>query len=334
MDNIYIINLDKDTDRLKKTIKQCEKIKSINQPIRISGIYGKHLSKRELNNFVSPLYSKIGSSSAIGCSLSHIKAWKSMLKNNDDTALFLEDDVTINNNFMEYFSKIYPSIPKDYYIIYLGCTVGCSINKKYDIDYPISKILLGSNKYSKKVIKINDNVYTPSLPLALHGYILSKKGAEYLIKCIEKDKINSHIDAQIIKYIYDVPSYAIDPELIKQEDVDINTSNNINNQYPYIINNLLNFKDSHSIPFNYKLSIGHYEIFGQSINTYTYIIFIIGIIFYKTPYKNILSVFILFHIIELYMSKYPINIFIKNSLSSLLTFSISYTITNLVFLNL
>lgn len=274
INNTYIINLDKDKERLKNTLIEYKKISDI-PPIRIDGVLGKNATTDQLNKYVNPLYSKYGLKSAIGCALSHVKTWETIIKNNDNSALILEDDVEISNDFKTKIKNI--NIPEDYFIIYLGCTIGCDIEKKYEIENPIAKLFIGKG-YVKKVKKINDNVFIPSMPIALHGYILSKKGAQYLLDNIKKDKIYNHIDAQILKYIYNVPSYSVSPQLIYQKDTSLNNSNNITHPYPIIFNKFLNQTDKYGIPLNYKMNIGVYQVNGYIINCMTFLMLAIGIL--------------------------------------------------------
>lgn len=318
IDNIYIINLDKDKLRLNKTINQCKKTGI--KPTRISGIYGANLLDNDMLSDVDYIYSKIGSKSSIGCAMSHIKAWKTLIKNGNSSALILEDDIIIDDNFISIFNKL--KIPEDYYIIYLGCTQGCDINKEYTFEHPLVKFFLNG----KKVIKINENVYIPSIPLALHGYILSNKGAKYLIDCLKKNKINGHIDAQIIKYIKDVPSYAIQPQLIKQEEIDLNTSNNIGIKYPYLLNKYLSrYKDKWGVPFDYKLNINLYNISGYNVNGYTLITIIVGIILAlsKIDIKYITGIYVLFNIYE-YIKTTDKSSLIKNIIGTYIVLLASY----------
>lgn len=329
IDNIYIINLDKDNERYNESLIQAKKI-SFKQPIRISGIYGKNLTDKEFLELpVDKLYSKIGLKSAIGCALSHVKAWQTMIDNNDESAIFLEDDVLIDDNFIDLFNSM--KIPNDYYIIYLGSLIGSDIEKKYSLEFPLARLYLGKG-YTKKVKKINDNVYVPALPLGLHGYILSNIGAKYLLDNIKKDKIYNHIDAQIIKYLYNVPSYAINPQLIHQQNVTLENSNNINYPYPIIINRNLNQKDKHGIPLNYKLNIGVYEYNGYIFNIITLYFIIFGIILalLKFDIKTIFISFLLFSVLEFSIgySYYIKNnkIFLKYSLISFILILMSYLI--------
>lgn len=329
--NTYIINLDKDKERLDNSLLECKKA-GINNPTRISGVYGKDLTESEITDNVEYVYSKIGLSSAIGCAMSHIKAWKKMIENGDDSALFLEDDVVFSTDFKERIKTL--KVPEGFGIIYLGCNIGCDVNKKYSIEYPIAKIFVGKNRYTKKVVKINDNVYIPSIPLAMHAYILSRKCALYLLECIKKDKIQKHIDAQLIKYIKNVPSYSITPQLVHQSNIDINTSNNISSHYPVIINKYLSSKDKQGTPLNYKLTIGQYEILGYIVNAISGLVVIVGIILglLNVKYNHILVGFLTFSLIELLeqiknKKKFSPKDFIINTLVTFVVIIITFSIT-------
>lgn len=333
IDNTYIINLDKDKERLAQTLLECDKA-GINNPIKIQGIYGKDLDKDELDKNVEYIYSKIGLRSAIGCAMSHIKAWKTMIKNNDKCALFLEDDVIFSDDFKERIKNI--KIPNDYNIIYLGCTTGCDINKKYSLEYPLAKLFLAKGKYSKKVLKINEDIFVPALPLAMHGYLLSRETALYLLNCIEKDKIKHHIDAQILEYIYPINSYSVTPQLVNQRDVNIGTSNNIISTYPVILNKFLTLKDDQGIPLNYKMTIGHYDIYGYIVNSVTGIAILIGIILglSNIGIKTVSIGFCMFTLLEIievlkYTYKIPRQV-IVNSFVTYAILILSYTVTSSV----
>lgn len=270
IDNVYIINLDKDTERLQSTLQECKKITN-KYPIRIPGVYGKELPQEIINDNTTYFYSKFGIRSAIGCAISHINVWNKIIENGDNFALILEDDVMVDNDFSSKFRNIH--IPDDFYIVYLGCTIGCDINKNYSLEYPLAKLFIGN---PKKVVKINDNVFIPSLPLALHGYLLSQKGAQFLVNKLKEDKIYSHIDAQILNY--NIPRYAVTPQLIYQKNIDIETSNNTDNvNYPILLNKALNYKDSSGVPLDYKMNIGMYQFYNYTLNGFTILFFIIGI---------------------------------------------------------
>ena len=78
------------------------KAKKTGLPIfRISGIDGKYLTSEDLNKFVDKrfiIYNfpvTIGKG-AVGCSLSHIKAWKTFLESPFQYALIMEDDINFD----------------------------------------------------------------------------------------------------------------------------------------------------------------------------------------------------------------------------------------------
>lgn len=268
IDNVYVINLKKDTKRLKDVLKECKKLNK--KPIRIDAVYGKDLSTDEIilnTDWVCPQLS------AVGCGMSHIKAWEKMIRNGDSSSLFLEDDVVIDDDIVGKLQST--DIPDDYYIIYLGSIIGSDPNKDNDIDYPLLKLYTGG--YAKKTVLINEGVYIPALPVALHGYILSRKGVEFLLENIKKDKIKQHIDTQILKYIYKVPSYAVYPQLIQQKDMSVEFSNNTV-QFPMSLNKILSLlRDKNNVPTSYKLTVGLHDIKGYTVNAYTFLFIILGL---------------------------------------------------------
>lgn len=113
--DIYVINLDKDIERLNK-------IKQLLNPYtfkRIKAIYGKNIDLKKVDNltfFARTFLPK----SAIGIYLSHIKTWKAILNSNKDMALVLEDDAKpVTPDFMKEIYKIIKETPKNWDIIKL-----------------------------------------------------------------------------------------------------------------------------------------------------------------------------------------------------------------------
>jgi len=319
IDNIYVINLEKDKTRLSNCIKECKKIGI--KPSRINGIYGKKNIPKDMLKYVSAFNLRILAEGLVGCGLSHIKTWETIVANGDSSALILEDDATIDDNFLDLYNTIYPTIPKDYFLVYLGCYVGCSASKKYSVDYTLMNLI---NVYTKKVKRINNYIYTPAMPLALHGYMLSNKGARYLLSCFEKDQLNKHVDFQMLKYIKNIPVYAVEPQLIRQRDMDISTSNNIKIKYPVILNTLADIKTSDDdVPLNYKLSVPHYDILGIQINLYTSIAFVSGIIYglFSSNIALFTKFFIVFNLFEAeFVTKQTFTFFVKHAVFMYLLF--------------
>lgn len=178
-----VINLDKDKERLENINRLLNQYNI--QYERFPAIYGKDLSKDEIEKYSRILCQKLTCNyGIIGCALSHINIWKKLIKDNDAKYyLVLEDDVKKIDieNLNQLIQKL-DTINFD--IISFYCTFLClSLNNK-------NKIKINENLYLQK------NIY----PLTTTGYIISKQGAEKIIKLINKNKIFTHIDNQLALY--------------------------------------------------------------------------------------------------------------------------------------
>lgn len=167
--NIWIINLDKDKDRLIKFKKNLEINNNNNiNLIRHSAILGKNVNKNDTlyKKFISPDFKAVFNKDAtIGCALSHVLLYNKLYnqyKNNTSNEYFIicEDDAVISKNFSQKLNIIFKELPKDWDFVYLGGNV--SIGKKY-----------------------SKNLIIPDLSKSNYGffgYMLSKKGLEKTVK--------------------------------------------------------------------------------------------------------------------------------------------------------
>jgi len=206
IDHTYIINLDKDTDRLVKVKKYLEDA-NITNYTKISGINGSELNINLLendniiqlnkNSFFN--HNRDGRDSlkgSIGCALSHIKIWRRLLyESNMNNILILEDDVIIPTDFWDQFNKYTKDIPNNWDIIFCG----------------------GMRIYGKKV---NENIikgisYNRWFNCGLFGYVINKKSAKKLIELC--DPVSTYIDIQMnAEYGKSINAYYIYPYIIKQ----------------------------------------------------------------------------------------------------------------------
>jgi glycosyl transferase family 25 len=93
----YIINLDRSAERLKTISPYIEGLDIPHH--RVSAVDGKLLSEDEIAKLVDlktykNFMGKPPSKGTVGCSLSHIKAWKEFLHSKNEFAIFFEDDVS------------------------------------------------------------------------------------------------------------------------------------------------------------------------------------------------------------------------------------------------
>ena len=129
--NSYILNLDKDKDRLEKSYKHC-KIAGL-QPKRIAGILGKDLGSKDhiINKgILDPNYIKphdVGDSNNwIACFMGIGKMLSEIAKLNDDEyGLIMEDDIFFVKDFDKKLKILIEKIGNNWDIIHLGLSDYC-----------------------------------------------------------------------------------------------------------------------------------------------------------------------------------------------------------------
>ena len=254
VDNVYLINMDKDIDRLKKVTKECDKVNIKFE--RFPGIKVLDLSQNILDKYVPEEIQKYGSDGMIGCGLSHLFIWQDAIKKNYKNILVLEDDVKFTYDFNKYLTNIMKELPDDYDILYLGY-VETLCRKPTDSSF--------------------NYIHKPIFPLGTHAMIISNKGLNKLLKIITK--IDDHIDQLIAHNIHKLNIYASKKKITNQLWFDSNNSDISNNQFPKIINYYFNdINDCNDIPLSYKYNFQLYKYKDLKISIMTYSIFNFGIL--------------------------------------------------------
>lgn len=166
----YVISLDQAREKFNTVSRDFQEVGV--QVKRFPAVYGKSLTKEELQSLVHPyaLYTlqqgrrisaEISTIGAIGCSLSHIRLWEQFLNSGEDAIHVLEDDAIISVP-TEKINAFIKSIPEDWDVIYLGFSKSIT-DQRRDI------------KVSEGVYKIDSNV------ALTHSYIINQRGAEKLL---------------------------------------------------------------------------------------------------------------------------------------------------------
>lgn len=106
---IFLINLDKSTEKMEFMKKQLTRLK-LNYE-RISAVCGADLSAADIDAVYSSILNKTRyhrnlTVGEIGCYMSHRHAWKRICDNNIEFAIVLEDDVNIEKNFVSIFEHV------------------------------------------------------------------------------------------------------------------------------------------------------------------------------------------------------------------------------------
>jgi GR25 family glycosyltransferase involved in LPS biosynthesis len=254
VDNIYLINMNKDTDRLEKVTKECNKVGIKFE--RFPGIKVSDVSQNILDKYIPEEIQKYGADGMIGCGLSHLFVWQDAIKKNYKNILVLEDDVYFTDDFNEYLKNVMEEVPDDYDILYLGYSeLFCQKLKDLSFNY-ISK---------------------PIFPLALHAYIVSNKGLKKLVNLITK--LDDHIDQIVAKKIKQLDAYISQKKVANQIWLDSNNSNLKTKTFPKIINYYLDkVNDCNDTPITYLFNLQLYKYKDYKIIKMTYLIFNLGVL--------------------------------------------------------
>lgn len=181
---IYVIGLPWAIQRRRRIAKQLDAI-GVNYQM-VDAVDGNFISSYErLRNkmhLVSKFKSRLLTAGEQGATLSHHKVYEMMLQNNDEYALILEDDATINEDIKALLNNI-NKLPMQWNICYLGYfydTLGEPLFKS--THYPID--LWGSKKIScisagKKNYKMGKLIVRPR---GAFGYLVTQKAARLLLQ--------------------------------------------------------------------------------------------------------------------------------------------------------
>jgi GR25 family glycosyltransferase involved in LPS biosynthesis len=134
----------------------------------------------------------------ISLNYKHIKAYEDIVKNNLDTALILEDDVILEDNFSEKFNKQLEMTPPDWDVIFIGS--GCNLK------IPSEQIKKGTTAYLKEhpASKCSDS------------YIIKKSSAEKFLNNIIPFTFPTDFELNYQMLIHNMKVYWWEPSITKQ----------------------------------------------------------------------------------------------------------------------
>lgn len=217
LDNIFVINLDRSTERLKNITKNFQE-HGINFE-RYGATEGIKLSYNEIENEASLLCrTLICNYGMVGCAISHKNLWKRLVSDpNADYYIIMEDDAIIDNDFkniIQEIDSIKDKLNIDILSLYCGPFKNVQCNHITQVYTLSNGIIIGK----------------PIFPLSLIGYIISKQGAKKLLSSIIK--INAGIDTEMaLKNMFDdLNYYSLSKNIIKHNwdmlsEIEVNHDN-------------------------------------------------------------------------------------------------------------
>ena len=278
VDRVYVINLDKDTERMKSIDRQF-KAAGI-QYTRISAIEG---SKVKHTNKLTEYCLQYCTDGMKGCALSHRLIWDDMVSAGYSKVAVFEDDAIISETFQDELKVAWSQLPKDFDICYTGCSFQCGDS------HPTPKIInaLSGNtpeRYDKNIMSVAGSFGT-------HGYIISKKCATLF----QNLTINGHIDSEIGAWIkkFNLKAYSIDPLIVKTAVPEYGTGTNLSESFPPMLNYLLfNIPISDTYTLDWGLSENFMKLGPYNINALLIICTIITLLI-PLQYAYILAIWLL-----------------------------------------
>jgi GR25 family glycosyltransferase involved in LPS biosynthesis len=202
--HIFYINLDRRPDRNTNVQGIMEKYNL--KAIRISAIDGNEL---DLDKLTNDLVTKQGitdakdkmqrvyiplTKGAIGCALSHREVWRTIINNDIQNALVLEDDIIFDKKFHQKLEKLKNKWPRGYDIIYLGYHQATNRYIMDNITHGVTP-----NKYFTSSRKV----------FGTFGYIVSNEGARKLLGIFP---ITYQFDGEILNREHNIKAYLVRPD--------------------------------------------------------------------------------------------------------------------------
>lgn len=263
IDNIYVINMDKSTDRLEHMTSQ---IPIIGKPFkRIQAVEGSKLSSKEIKSVSDLTCSLFCTYSMIGIFLSHKKAWETMIENNDSYAMIMEDDCSVVDSFQNDLKKCIDelsTVDPSWDFLYLGCFGACDTDKSnYSVASYAQKIFLPN--INKK--PSNTYSFVPEAPVGFHCYVISQKCAKILLN--KMNKVNYHVDVAFLEHANGFNVYASSKNLAFQYASAENSTQTVS--FPIILNKIFDrVKCNKQISYSYYMSAPIFGIYKYNVNAY------------------------------------------------------------------
>lgn len=237
-DKVYVINLDKDVERLKKIDTSLRDV-GIDYE-RFPAVLGSHVSTHPS---LTPLCCMFCTDGIKGCALSHHSIWEEAIRNGYQTVLILEDDAIIPKDINERLRDAKTKIPSDWEVIYVGCRFFCND------EHPVSKV--GNRLLNSVPEEIDGDVKKVKGSAGSHAILFK---TSFLKKIVDKP-IHTHIDVQLQMWIRELnaKAYGLYPEIVSVNDA--GEGSNLSEKYPPLLNSALNqIEFGDNIPLGWALS--------------------------------------------------------------------------------
>ena len=205
-ENIFVINLQRRTDRWNHASKQFLKNGfSLSQVRRWTALDAARLCQKDslcFEDILTPrafsefrLKSKTSheqlSVGAVGCFLSHVQVWEEMVREKIPAAVIFEDDLQFVKKFKARFDQTWPSVPRDWDLVFLG------------------------SWHRQKPIKISRHVVRAKNIFLTHAYIINGRAAGQLLK--KAFPLEVQLDSYLSSHFDRLNAFCLKPSLVTQK---------------------------------------------------------------------------------------------------------------------
>lgn len=170
---VFVVNLDSDVNRyaaLNQNIKG-----SALELSRVPAIRGRSLPDAALHFIPGANVSEKGT---LGCFLSHVRAWQSIIESDLSGAIILEDDAKIDITQLGHLPNIFSA----------GIDL-IFINNRMSLLNATSKTI-----FSNALSVMTSRSHTDQMACGGDGYFLSKNGAQALLECVKEKGFWGDVD--------------------------------------------------------------------------------------------------------------------------------------------
>ncbi|KAJ3334429.1 hypothetical protein HDU93_007971 [Gonapodya sp. JEL0774] len=269
---LYLINLDRATERLSAAKCEIAKLGPHYTVSRVSAVDGRHLTDIDVASVTSGPLGNCLDRALVGCAMSHFKTWRKFLSTQQQVALVCEDDVRFVDRVDERLELAYQNTPHDFDVLFVGHhqTYESNLSPWSYVERIVSAALVRGLNFAltMKDTPVNNFVFLPAFVTALHCYFISRKGAERMLRYFEKNGIAALIDHSLNALLDSGKMYAL-VERLAFQSTRVKVSTIAQASHPLAATAYLDgndFTDVDGTSLAYKLSMPLFDINGWRVN--------------------------------------------------------------------
>lgn len=208
IDDAYVINLDRRTDRMEKLFGHNPELKDRVQ--RISAVNGREMTLTPRIARLFKPHDFFWKKAIMGCALSHLSLWWQLFTERPEIQnyLILEDDVKLQPNWQSKWNEAKGYVPDDYDVVYLG---GILPPNRAGFETAKEKV----NPYFSKVAP--NQFFGQKTPnryfhWCAYAYVLSRSGAQKILqRLMDTNGYWTSADHMICNPVDEMNLYFLDP---------------------------------------------------------------------------------------------------------------------------